>query len=198
MAMKRLLDVLLTGMALLLLSPFFLLIAIAIILDSRGGVFYSQERIGRGEKPFRMYKFRTMRPAADREGLLSLGSSDQRITKVGHFLRRYKLDELPQLWNILRGQMSIVGPRPEVAHYVKYFTEEQKQTLRVKPGLTDYASLEFIDEEELLGQSAEPEKTYLEEILPQKLALSLRYIREQSLWTDLNIIWKTIVKILTA
>ncbi|MEO0777855.1 MAG: sugar transferase [Bacteroidota bacterium] len=196
--MKRALDLLLVSAALLVLWPLLLIIALAIVLDSRGGVIYEQERIGKGEQPFRLYKFRTMRPASDREGLLSLGSTDQRITPIGHFLRRYRLDELPQLWNILIGDMSIVGPRPEVPHYVQHFTEEEKQTLRVRPGLTDYATLEYLQEGELLAQSSNPEQTYIQDILPQKLALSRRYIQERSLGTDVKIIWKTLAKLWTS
>ncbi len=193
--MKRLLDLFLVIGALLVLWPVLLGIGMAIVLDSKGGAFYRQQRVGKGERPFWLYKFRTMRPAADREGLLSLGSADQRITKVGHFLRKYRLDELPQLWNIVTGDMSIVGPRPEVPHYVQYFTEEQKQTLQVRPGLTDFATLEYLKEGELLAKSNDPEQTYLQEILPQKLRLSLRYIQERSLWTDITIIWKTLAKL---
>ncbi len=196
--MKRALDLLLVSAALLVLWPLLLIIALAIVLDSRGGVIYEQERIGKGEQPFRLYKFRTMRPASDREGLLSLGSTDQRITPIGHFLRRCRLDELPQLWNILIGDMSIVGPRPEVPHYVQHFTEEEKQTLRVRPGLTDYATLEYLQEGELLAQSSNPEQTYIQDILPQKLALSRRYIQERSLGTDVKIIWKTLAKLWTS
>ena len=196
--MKRALDLLLVSAALLVLWPLLLIIALAIVVDSRGGVIYEQERIGKGERPFRLYKFRTMRPASDREGLLSLGSTDQRITPIGHFLRRCRLDELPQLWNILIGDMSIVGPRPEVPHYVQHFTEEEKQTLRVRPGLTDYATLEYLQEGELLAQSSNPEQTYIQDILPQKLALSRRYIQERSLGTDVKIIWKTLAKLWTS
>lgn len=193
--MKRLFDLLLAGIALVLLLPVFLIIAIAISINSKGGIFYSQERIGRGEKPFRIYKFRTMRPASDQQGLISLGSKDPRITRVGLFLRNKKLDELPQLWNIVKGDMSIVGPRPEVAHYVQHFTEEQKKTLTIRPGLTDYASLHYLDEDEILGQSMDPERAYIEDILPKKLALSLRYQQEQNLWVDIQIIGQTLAKL---
>lgn len=194
--MKRVFDLLLSAVALLLLLPVFLVIALAIVFDSKGAVFYLQERIGKGEQAFRMYKFRSMRPASDKEGLISLGSKDRRITKVGLFLRNKKLDELPQLWNIFKGEMSFVGPRPEVAHYVQYFSEVERKTLQVRPGLTDYASLSYIDEDELLGEASDPEQTYIKEILPKKLALSLRYIEEQSFFGDLKIMGQTIGKIL--
>ncbi len=193
--MKRLLDFFLASLALLVLAPLFLVIALAIVWDSRGGIFYGQVRIGKGEKPFRIYKFRTMRPASDQESLISLGSGDSRITKVGHFLRAKKLDELPQLWNIVKGDMSIVGPRPEVPHYVQYFTSIQKKTLQVRPGLSDYASLRYLEEGELLAKSEDPEKTYIEDILPKKLALSLQYLEERSLWGDFKIIGETVGKI---
>lgn len=193
--MKRLFDIVTSFVFLIILLPIFLLIGICVILDSRGGAFYLQERIGKNEVPFKMFKFRTMAENSDKKGLLTIGNEDSRVTKIGSFLRKFKLDELPQLWNVLKGDMSIVGPRPEVQKYVALYNMEQKKVLSVKPGITDYASFDFINEGEILSQSNNPEKTYIEEILPQKINLSLAYIQEQSFWTDLKIIFKTIRKI---
>jgi lipopolysaccharide/colanic/teichoic acid biosynthesis glycosyltransferase len=194
--MKRLTDILGSLFGLLLLSPLLLFISLVIVLDSKGGVLYRQERVGRRGKIFRLLKFRTMRPQAERGGLLSLGGGDPRITRAGAVLRKSKLDELPQLINVLLGQMSLVGPRPEVPRYVAHYDERQRKVLSVRPGLTDYASLEYFDEGELLAASPDPEKTYLETILPLKLELALRYVAEQSLATDLRIICRTLQRIL--
>lgn len=194
---KRVLDISLTTLALVLLFPLLLILGCWVALTSPGGAFYRQERIGRQGKPFQLIKFRSMRPASDQEGLLTVGM-DQRITPVGHFLRKYKLDELPQLWNILKGEMSIVGPRPEVRKYVQHYSDRQKEVLQVRPGLTDYASLEYFAEAQLLAESDDPEKTYIEEVMPAKLELNLRYIKDQSLLTDLKIIGRTILRILQA
>ncbi len=192
---KRLFDLLASAVALLLLSPLFLLMALAVGLSSRGGVFYRQTRVGLGGRPFQLIKFRSMYVDADRQGLLTVGE-DRRITPVGRFLRRYKLDELPQLWNVLKGDMSLVGPRPEVPRYVERYSELQKKVLDVRPGLTDYASLYYIDEARVLAQSEDPEKAYLEEVLPHKLELALEYVEKQSFAEDLKIIVKTLAKLL--
>lgn len=192
---KELMDRFCSLLALLLLAPFFLIIALWIKLDSRGPVFYAQQRIGRNGVPFALFKFRTMRPASDREGLLTVSNRDSRITRAGYVLRKYKIDELPQLLNVLKGEMSIVGPRPEVEKYVRLYTAEQLKVLAVKPGLTDLASLEYFEESKLLAQSADPEQTYIKEIMPAKLDLNRRYIRGQSLWTDLGIIFRTLIRI---
>ena len=194
---KRIIDLLLAGTALVILSPLLLILAAWVGLSSKGGVFYRQERVGRYGKPFQLIKFRSMRPASDQKGLLTVGN-DQRITPVGHILRKYKLDELPQLWNIIKGEMSIVGPRPEVQKYVDYYSPEQKKVLELRPGLTDYASLEYFEEARLLAESPNPEQTYIQEVMPAKLNLNLRYLAEQSLVTDLKIIGQTIGKILNA
>ena len=170
---KRIIDLLLAGIALLVLSPLFFFLGAWVGLSSKGGVFYRQERIGRYGKPFQLIKFRSMRPASDQKGLLTVGN-DQRITPVGHILRKYKLDELPQLWNIIKGEMSIVGPRPEVQKYVDYYSPEQKKVLELRPGLTDYASLEYVEEARLLAESNNPEQTYIQEVMPAKLDLNLR------------------------
>jgi lipopolysaccharide/colanic/teichoic acid biosynthesis glycosyltransferase len=193
--LKRLLDIFLSLFVLLLFSFFFLIIALIIVIDSRGGVFFKQVRVGRNNKDFGLYKFRTMRPNAEQQGQLTVGGRDNRITRFGYFLRKFKLDEFPQLLNIIKGDMSIVGPRPEVRKYVDMYSEEQVQVLNVRPGLTDYASLEYINENELLGKAEDPEKTYIEEIMPAKLKLNLKYIEEQSFGVDIKIIFKTFLKI---
>ena len=195
--MKRIFDILSSIVVLLIFSPIFILIAVFICLESKGGVFYKQERIGKGENTFHLFKFRTMVKNADKQGQLTVGMKDQRITKTGYFLRKYKLDELPQLLNIIIGDMSVVGPRPEVKKYVQLYTAEQKRVLNVRPGLTDYASLEFINENEILGKSSNPEKTYIDEVMPEKLALNKKYIQDYGLKTDLKIIFKTIFKIIS-
>ena len=155
-----------------------------------------QERIGKNEKPFRIFKFRTMFLDADKKGLLTVGGRDPRVTPVGYFLRKYKLDELPQLFNVVLGEMSLVGPRPEVKRYVDMYSVEQRKVLEVKPGITDYASIEYANENELLGKADDPEKMYLEEIMPAKLRLNLKNVQEQSFLVDLKIILKTVLKIL--
>ncbi|MCB0642392.1 MAG: sugar transferase [Phaeodactylibacter sp.] len=193
--MKRLFDILAAGFGLLLLAPLFLILALAIVLESKGGVFYRQQRVGKDQQLFWLYKFRSMRPASDRAGLLTVGARDNRITRVGYVIRKYKLDELPQLINILKGEMSVVGPRPEVPKYVALYKEQQLKALTVRPGLTDLASLQYFQEAELLAQSPNPEKTYIEEILPAKLELNLEYIERQSFGFDLQIIGKTLLKI---
>lgn len=193
--MKRLFDILSSAIALILLSPLLIVIAVAIITDSKGGVFYKQKRIGKNGKAFMLYKFRSMRSGADRKGLITVGSNDDRTTKVGRFIRKYKLDELPQLINILKNEMSVVGPRPEVEKYVQLYTAEQRKVLSVKPGLTDLASLAYINENEILGRAKDPEKTYVEQIMPAKLRLNLEYIEKQSFWFDLKIIAKTLMRI---
>lgn len=192
---KRLFDIIFSLLALILLSPLFLFIAIGIILDSRGGVFYRQMRVGKNNSDFLLYKFRTMRRDSDRKGLITVGSRDSRVTSFGYYLRRFKLDELPQLINILRGDMSFVGPRPEVRKYVEMYDVEQLKVLSVRPGLTDYASLAYINENEILQKSVDPEKTYVEVIMPAKLELNKKYIREKNFFTDMKIIGKTILKI---
>ncbi len=194
--MKRVFDIFVSLFVLVIFSPIFLFIGILILIDSRGGVFYWQNRIGKNSIPFKMCKFRTMATGSDKKGLLTIGNKDSRVTKIGNFLRKYKLDEFPQFWNVLKGEMSIVGPRPEVDKYVQLYNDLQKKVLDVKPGITDYASFDFIDEGTLLSKSDNPEKTYIEEILPEKLELSLAYIKEQSFMTDLKIIYRTCRKIL--
>ena len=195
--MKRLFDIISSIVVVLLGFPFFITIAVVILIDRKGGVFYKQERIGRNKKPFYLLKFRTMRPGSDNLGQLTIGSKDNRITTIGYYLRKYKLDEFPQLINVIVGDMSIVGPRPEVVKYVNLYTEEQLNVLKVRPGLTDYASIIYFKENELLGNAENPEKVYIQEIMPQKLALNTKYIREKGMLTDLKIIFKTFLKIVS-
>lgn len=192
---KRLFDVFFSFIGLILLSPFFILIALLIVIDSRGGVFYFQRRVGRGGKDFSLLKFRSMRTGADKQGLLTVGNNDSRITRIGSFLRKYKIDELPQLINVFTGDMSLVGPRPEVRKYVDLYTPEQLKVLSVRPGLTDYASISYSNESELLAHAANPEKLYVDEIMPRKLTLNLFYIKNKGLIRDIGIIIQTIVKI---
>ncbi|MCX7697220.1 MAG: sugar transferase [Bacteroidales bacterium] len=194
--MKRFFDFVVSLIAIILLLPVFLIISILIIATSKGGPFYLQTRVGRYGKLFKIIKFRTMYKKSDQKGLLTVGMRDPRITPVGFFLRKTKLDELPQLFNILLGHMSFVGPRPEVPKYVELYTEKQKKILTVRPGLTDYASLAYIHENKILAQAEDPEKFYIEQIMPAKLELSLQYIHDQNLITDFKIIWKTIKQIL--
>ena len=193
--MKRAFDLISCTLALLLLLPFGIVVALCIVCGSKGGVFYRQTRVGRNNKDFKLLKFRTMRPNADRQGLLITVGEDSRITRIGKFLRKYKIDELPQLLNIIKGDMSVVGPRPEVRRYVELYDERQRRVLSVRPGLTDYASLQYISESDLLAGSDNPEKTYIEEIMPAKLELNLQYIEKQSFAEDLRIIFKTLASI---
>lgn len=193
--LKRIFDILLSLFGLVVLLPFFLIIACWIAIDSNGGVFYKQQRIGRYGRPFYLLKFRTMRPDADKAGLLTVGKRDSRVTNIGYYLRKYKLDEFPQLVNVLKGDMSLVGPRPEVKRYVDQYTDEQRRVLNVRPGITDYASIKYIKESELLGQSADPEKTYVEEIMPEKVRINLQYVDSHGIVTDVKIILLTLLKI---
>lgn len=195
--MKRILDILCSFCVLLLLLPVWVVVALLIVLESRGGVFYVQKRVGKDNRDFNLYKFRTMRPDSDSKGLLTVGARDSRITRVGYFLRKYKIDEFPQLLNILKGDMSIVGPRPEVRKYVDLYTPEQMRVLTVRPGLTDYASISYVNENEVLAASDDPERTYIEEVMPAKLALNLQYIENQSLKEDFKLIFKTFTAILS-
>lgn len=193
---KRLFDILFSLVVLILLLPVFVIIAIAIIIDDGFPVFYLQERIGKNFRPFKLFKFRTMYKNADKMGYLTIGARDPRVTKIGYYLRKYKLDELPQFINVLIGDMSIVGPRPEVKKYVDLYNEQQKKVLSTKPGITDYASIKYINENEILAHSENPEKTYIEEVMPEKLKINLEYIEKQNLLEDIKIILKTFIKIL--
>lgn len=194
--MKRVCDILASFIGLLLLSPLFLMLCVWIALDSRGGVFYRQVRVGRGGRDFKLFKFRSMRTGADKGSLITIGGRDPRVTRSGYYIRRYKLDELPQLINVLKGDMSLVGPRPEVRRYVDLYNDEQLRVLDVRPGITDYASIEYMDENELLEKSSNPDKTYIEEIMPAKLLLNLKYIENPSLGQYFRIIFLTFYKII--
>ncbi len=191
---KRIFDVLSSLVVLIVFSPLLIFIAVWIVSDSRGGVFYKQIRVGKNQREFKLLKFRSMRPNADKSGQLTIGN-DNRVTKVGRFIRKYKLDELPQLFNIILGDMSVVGPRPEVPKYVKLYSKEQLEVLSVLPGLTDYASIEYLDEQKVLGKAKDPEKAYVQNVMPKKLALNLKYIQDRSLRLDFKLIFRTIGKI---
>jgi lipopolysaccharide/colanic/teichoic acid biosynthesis glycosyltransferase len=193
---KRLLDFLISLIGILILLPFFILFACLIIINSGFPVFYIQKRVGKNNKDFGLFKFRTMKNNSDRAGLLTVGGRDSRITTIGYYLRKYKLDELPQLLNVLIGSMSLVGPRPEVRKYVDLYNDIQKKVLLIKPGITDYASLEYFSENDLLAKSTNPEETYIKEIMPAKLELNAKYINEIGLKTDFKIILKTILRII--
>lgn len=195
--MKRLFDIVASGLGLIVLSPLFLVIAIWIKLDSKGPIFYRQVRVGRYNKDFRIFKFRSMRVGSDKGSLVTIGGQDERITRAGCFIRKYKLDELPQLINVLIGDMSLVGPRPEVRHYVNYWTPEQMHVLDVRPGITDPASIKYLDENELLEKAENPEKYYIEVIMQEKIKLYLQYVEKQSFLYDIALIFKTFWMIVT-
>lgn len=193
--MKRLLDIFISFIGLLILFPVFLIIAVWLKIDSRGPVFYKQIRVGQYNKDFKLYKFRSMYVESDKKMLITVGYNDSRITKSGYFIRKYKIDEFPQLINVLKGDMSIVGPRPEVRKYVDLYTSEQLKVLSVKPGITDYASLEYIDENVILEGADDPNKMYIEQIMQDKLTLNLKYIEKQSIREYFKLILLTISKI---
>jgi lipopolysaccharide/colanic/teichoic acid biosynthesis glycosyltransferase len=193
---KRAFDFLFSVIGLVAITPVMLLLALIITIDSKGGVFYKQVRIGKNKKPFKLYKFRSMSTDADKKGLLTVGNKDSRITKIGYYLRKYKLDELPQLINVLYGNMSFVGPRPEVEKYVKLYNQEQLMVFNVKPGITDWASIKYVNENEILAKSSQPEKTYIEEIMPAKLKLNLEYVKHNNVFVDIKIILLTIKAII--
>jgi lipopolysaccharide/colanic/teichoic acid biosynthesis glycosyltransferase len=194
--MKRFFDVLFSGVLMIVLLPLGMVVSIWIMLDDFGSPFFVQQRVGLNGRNFGLLKFRSMRKNAESKGQLTVGMKDNRITRSGYFIRKYKIDELPQLVNVFLGEMSVVGPRPEVPKYVLLYNEEQQNVLSIKPGITDFASIEYVRENELLSQSPHPEKTYIEEIMPAKLALNLKYLREQSFLTDMKIILQTIKAIL--
>ena len=195
---KRGIDILFSLIGLICLFPFFIFISFLIFITSKGGVFFVQLRVGKNNKDFKLYKFRTMFLNSDNKGLLTVGNNDKRITKLGYYLRKNKLDELPQLINVLNGTMSLVGPRPEVRKYVNLYNSEQKSILDVKPGITDFASIMYFNENEILANSVNPEQTYINEIMPIKLELNKQYINEMSLLTDLKIIFKTFIKLINS
>ena len=193
---KRAMDIVLSAAALAVLWPLLLLIALAVVIDDPGPVFYRQVRIGRGGKPFRIFKFRSMVTDADKKGLAITVGRDRRITRVGAILRKTKLDELPQLFNVLRGDMSFVGPRPEVQEYTDLYTEEQRQVFLVRPGITGVASIRYRNENDLLAASDDPNRTYIQEILPEKLRLDLSYIPRAGVVQDIALIFETLAVVI--
>ncbi|MEG1119475.1 MAG: sugar transferase [Bacteroidales bacterium] len=194
--MKRIIDFISSGLGLIFLSPLFFVLAVWIKLDSNGPVFYMQTRVGKNNVDFKLFKFRSMRIGSDKKGLITVGDRDPRITSSGYFIRKYKLDELPQLINVFIGEMSLVGPRPEVRKYVDLYSDEQMKVLLVKPGITDYASIEYMDENVILGTSNNPDKAYIEQIMPDKIKLNMKYINNQSIFEYFRIIFLTFVKII--
>ncbi|WP_285270291.1 sugar transferase [Kaistella rhinocerotis] len=189
--MKRIFDIVFSLVGIIILLPVFAIISLFIALDSKGGILYRQERSGKGGRIFKVLKFRTMRPDSFSKGALTVGSRDSRITGIGFYLRKYKLDELPQLFNVLKGDMSFVGPRPEVKKYTDLYDQRQIRVLSVRPGITDYASIRFRNENDLLAESSDPEKLYIDKIMPDKLDLNLKYIDDNNLFKDVKIILDT-------
>ena len=195
--MRRALDITFALLGLVLLSPLLACIAAAMKVADRGPIFFSQTRVGQFGRPFRMHKFRTMVPNAEQQGIPLTVGADRRITRVGHWLRRTKLDELPQLWNVVKGDMSLVGPRPEVPRYVAFYTAEQRRVLSVRPGITDPASLQFFDEAACLARMPDPEAAYVTLILPHKLAMNLNYLRRRTLASDVVVVLATLWRLMT-
>ena len=193
--MKRIFDILFASIGLILCIPLFVVVAVLIKLDDNGAVFFLQDRVGKDFKLFKIYKFRTMKPHSDKQNLLTIGDDDNRGTRIGYWLRRSKVDELPQLINVLIGNMSIVGPRPEVEKYVAYYTKKEKEVLSVLPGITSEASIIFKNESEILKGKKDPENYYISKILPEKNLMNLDYVEKQSFWFDMRIIANTVVSI---
>jgi lipopolysaccharide/colanic/teichoic acid biosynthesis glycosyltransferase len=191
--MIRSFDILLSLIGLIILFPILLIIYLLIIIESKGGGFYLQKRVGKNGIDFTMFKFRSMFSGSEKKGLITIGKRDSRLTKMGLLIRKLKLDELPQLLNVLKGDMSIVGPRPEVHQYVDLYTEEQLEVLKVRPGLTDYASIKYANENIILGLSDDPERLYIKEIMPDKIELNMRYIENQNIKEYFRIIFRTII-----
>jgi putative glycosyltransferase len=194
--LKRLFDIVASGVGLLVLSPLFAILAVWIKADSRGPVFYRQTRVGRNNKDFRLYKFRSMRPDSDKLGLITVGGRDPRVTRSGYYIRKYKLDELPQLINVFVGDMSLVGPRPEVRKYVDMYTAEQLHVLDVRPGITSLASIRYRNENDVLAASDDPERCYIERVMPDKLEIDLEYVARAGLWSDIKLIFTTFKEII--
>ena len=179
----------------MVLSPLLVLLYILIRIESKGGGIYAQKRIGLNGVPFKLYKFRTMVVGSDKSGLITVGKRDSRLTKIGYRIRKYKLDELPQLWNVFVGDMSFVGPRPEVEKYTRLYTEEQRKVLSVRPGITDWASIKYLDENVILGKAEDPDKVYVEQIMPDKIRYNMIWIKNRGIMDYFNIIFITIIKI---
>ena len=193
--LKRILDIIFSISLLIALLPLFLIIIFLINLETKGGAFYTQIRVGKFNANFKIIKFRSMYVGADLKGYLTIGDKDARITKVGYFLRKYKLDELPQLINILKGEMSFVGPRPEVRQFIELLDKDQLEMLSVRPGLTDFASLKYVNESEILKESDDPVRKYIEDILPEKVRLGIDYIKRSNLYLDIKLVFMTIYQI---
>lgn len=191
--MKRAFDITASFLGLLILFPLFMVIAVWIMSDSRGGIFYRQTRVGRNNRDFRLYKFRSMYVGADKDGLLTVGGKDSRITRPGYFIRKYKIDELPQLINVLTGDMSLVGPRPEVRKYVDMYTPGQMEVLKVRPGITDPASIKYRNENDILAAQDNPEEYYVKHIMPDKLRINIDYMNDRSFFKDIKMIFETII-----
>ena len=191
------LDVVFSFIGLIILFPFLLIIAFLIKLDSKGPILFIQGRVGKNNKDFNIYKFRTMRVQSDKKGLLTLGNNDSRITRIGYFLRRYKIDEFPQLLNILKGDMSFVGPRPELRYYVNFYSEDDMDIFKVRPGITGLASLKYRNEVELLKAADNPEEFFVKTIIPDKLKYNKEYIKKQNFFFDLKLIALTIIQVIT-
>jgi lipopolysaccharide/colanic/teichoic acid biosynthesis glycosyltransferase len=192
--LKRSFDIAFSIFGLLLLLPFIAIIFILVLVESKGGIFYIQKRVGRNNMDFNLYKIRTMYKDSDNKGLLTVGERDSRITKTGYYLRKYKIDEFPQLFNILKGDMSFVGPRPEVRKYVDMYSKQQLEVLSVRPGLTDLASLKYYNENQYLSTFDDPEQAYISKVMPYKLAMNLDYIEKRSFLYDVRIILRTLMK----
>lgn len=194
--LKRTFDVVASGLGLIVLSPLFVVLAIWIKADSRGPVFYRQVRVGRHNRDFRLYKFRSMRPDSDKKGLITVGGHDPRVTRSGYYIRKYKLDELPQLINVFLGDMSLVGPRPEVRKYVDMYTPEQMRVLDVRPGITSLASIRYRNENDILAKASNPDRAYVTQVMPDKIAIDLEYVPKASLLTDIRLIFMTFKEII--
>lgn len=193
--MIRFFDVLISLIGILILLPFFLIVYLLIVFESKGGGFYLQNRVGLNGIEFKLIKFRSMRTGSDKKSLITIGNRDSRLTQMGFFIRKFKIDELPQLFNVIKGDMSLVGPRPEVRKYVNYYNAEQMVVLSVRPGITDYASIEYADENTILGASSDPEKVYIEKIMPHKIKLNMKFILNQTIFEYWKIIFLTMFKI---
>jgi len=193
--MKRIFDIIFSLGGIIILSPFFILFWVLIKLETKGNPVFKQLRVGENNIDFTLYKFRTMFPDSEKKGSITIGGRDPRITKVGYYLRKFKIDELPQLFNVLLGDMSFVGPRPEVRKYVNLYSKQQLEVLNVKPGITDYASLKYFNENEILGNSSNPDEDYVNIIMPEKLKLNLEYVHGNNLLKDISIILKTLLRI---
>lgn len=194
--MKRLFDIIVSFFSLLFFAPIIIIVSILVKLTSTGPVFYRQIRVGENNRDFKIFKFRTMRVDSDKLGLLTVSNTDSRITKVGYYLRKYKLDELPQLINVFIGNMSLVGPRPEVRKYVDLYSPEQMMVFKVRPGITDLASIEFRNENEILSTKDDPNQYYIDVIMPRKIAINLSYIENRTIWKDISVIIQTFIVVL--